>query len=475
VPDAINFLKGVSQMAHFAIIAPEAAGHMLSMGPLGKELVGRGHRVTIIGSDTAAPLAEQLELPLHKVNVDDISGSWNFPLWLASHLVGASSYVEMRDWLRWQAKAMLELVPRAIKDLGVDGVLVDHVASAGGTTAERAGVPFVTVCTALPWDEDSSVPPGFTTWANKDGRLARMRNRVGYAVWHWYVRPVLGVINRYRKRWNLPQFRRIDDAWSPLAQISQLCAEVDFSRPRRRDVFHYIGSLTANRKVNTDHGFPWDRLDGRPLVFASLGTVCDGCNAAVLRNILTACAGLDVQLVLALGKWNDEAAAVRDELGKLDGNALVVDFAPQLELLDRAALLITHAGVNTVLEAMSRGLPMVALPRSVDQQGMAARIAHAGVGLVGSFRRSSPEQIRGLVRQILADSAFRQRAERVQEAMLAAGGVVRAADIAEEALLTRGPVRHATQLAGHHLGPCGADHTGTVFARKNSATADLGV
>ena len=54
-------------MAHFAIVSPEDAGHLLSMGPLGKELVRRGHRVTIVGRERARPLAAQLDLPLHVV------------------------------------------------------------------------------------------------------------------------------------------------------------------------------------------------------------------------------------------------------------------------------------------------------------------------------------------------------------------------------------------------------------------------
>ena len=259
------------------------------------------------------------------------------------------------------------------------------------------------------------------------------------------MQPALHVINRYRRDWGLPQFSQINDALSPLAQVSQLCAELDFTSPRRPDVFHYIGSLTANRKASTDQSFPWERLDSRPLVFASLGTVPDAANVRVLRNILAACAGLNVQLVLALGKWNDEADSVRDSLGKIESDVLLVDFAPQLALLERAALLITHAGVNTVLESLSRGLPMVALPRGADQWGMAARIARAGAGLVGSFQRSTPGQIRAMVERVLAEDAFRRCAGQMQQAMLAAGGVARAADIAEEAITTRRPIRQGTQ------------------------------
>ena len=76
--------------------------------------------------------------------------------------------------------------------------------------------------------------------------------------------------------------------------------------------------------------FPWDQLDGRPLVFASLGTVRSGENAATFRTIAAACAGLDVQLVLTLGQWSDEGINPRERLGQLKGDPLVVGFVPQL-------------------------------------------------------------------------------------------------------------------------------------------------
>ena len=176
-----------------------------------------------------------------------------------------------------------------------------------------------------------------------------------------------------------------------------------------------------------------------------MGTVSDPANLSLFRRILAAFAGLETHLVLSLGKWSDEEDPVREELGKIPDNALVVDFAPQLALLDRAALLITHAGVNTVLESLSRGVPMVALPRSADQPGMGSRIAHAGAGLLGSFRHSTPRQIRGLVQRVLTEETFRRRAKELQESMIAAGGLRRAADIAEEALTSCAPVKRRTR------------------------------
>ena len=139
-----------------------------------------------------------------------------------------------------------------------------------------------------------------------------------------------------------------------------------------------------------------------------------------------------------MGKWGDEHdESLREQLGPIPDNAIVIDFAPQLDLLDRAALLISHAGTNTVLQAVGRGVPMVALPRSADQPAVASRVAYAGVGLLGSFWRPNAEEIRVLVQRVLGEDSFRRRAKELQQAMLHAGGVSRAADVAEEALLTR--------------------------------------
>src|SRR2546422_7887921 len=65
---------------------------------------------------------------------------------------------------------------------------------------------------------------------------------------------------------------------------------------------------------------------------------------------------------------------------ELAGEPIVVEFAPQLELLKRAALCITHAGLNTALECLSNGVPMVAIPITNDQPGVAARIEWTGTG-----------------------------------------------------------------------------------------------
>jgi zeaxanthin glucosyltransferase len=425
-------------MARFAILTLSEAGHLFPLGAVGIELVRRGHEVTVVLRGRAAPLVEQLQLGYYKLEVEDIAWPSNFLCWLAFSLVGAGWYINLREFFAWNAEGVLRLVPSILKELAVDGVVVDQAIVGGGTAAERAGLPFVTVCTAPPWNEDPALPPVFTSWPYEDSGRARLRNRLGYAGWRWFMRPTLRVLNRYRKTWGLRRFRDMDESYSSLAQISQLFPQLDFPRSALPACFHYVGALTADRHDTTE-GFPWHRLDGRPLIYASLGTIADRKDRRVYAKIAAACQGLPAQLVLARGRWDEEDAG-QQATYDLPGDPLVVDFAPQLPLLDRAAVLITHAGLNTTLEAISRGVPMVALPRSADQPGNAARIAHSGAGLCAPFHRGTPEELRRVIQRVLSEETFCKRARELQQAMRAAGGARRAGEITEQALLTRQPV-----------------------------------
>src|SRR5262249_20878000 len=137
--------------------------------------------------------------------------------------------------------------------------------------------------------------------------------------------------------------------------------------------------------------FPWERIDGRPLIYASLGTMQNG-SESIFRTIAEGCAGLDAQLVISLGGGLDPA-----RLGVLEGDPVVVLYAPQLEILKRAAVVITHAGLNTVLESLAEGVPLVALPLGNDQPGVAARVAARGAGVVIPQKKLNAKKLRTAV------------------------------------------------------------------------------
>ncbi len=112
---------------------------------------------------------------------------------------------------------------------------------------------------------------------------------------------------------------------------------------------------------------------------------------------------------------------------------IVVPFAPQIELLKRAALCITHAGLNTTLEALGQGVPLVAIPIGFDQPGVAARIAHHRVGEFVEVHEATAGRLLGLARKVLGDPSYRDKARAMQAAIADARGLDVACDAIERA------------------------------------------
>jgi MGT family glycosyltransferase len=140
--------------------------------------------------------------------------------------------------------------------------------------------------------------------------------------------------------------------------------------------------------------------------------------------------------VLSIGDQIDP-----EQIGPLPSNTILVKRAPQLELLKRASVCITHAGLNTALEALAQGVPQVAIPVTVDQPGVAARIAEKKTGL---FVPLNVSRLTLLLDQVLSDSTYRDNARNFQKVIAETNGLSKAADLLERAFgLTRKPIYEA--------------------------------
>jgi MGT family glycosyltransferase len=222
----------------------------------------------------------------------------------------------------------------------------------------------------------------------------------------------------------------LNGTFSGLAQVAQLPAALELPGRRLPPRFHHTGPWTdAAGREPVD--FPWERLDpSRRLVYASMGTLQNGI-LQTFRMMAEACAGQDLQLVISLGGGQDPAL-----LGDLPGDPVVVGYAPQLDLIRRSALTISHGGLNTALESLAEGVPMVVLPVTYDQPGVGTRVEGSGVGRSIPIGRLTVDRLRDAVRSVLSMPAYRQRAGRLQSWIEAADGLNRAADVIEAAFGT---------------------------------------
>jgi MGT family glycosyltransferase len=159
-----------------------------------------------------------------------------------------------------------------------------------------------------------------------------------------------------------------------------------------------------------------------------MGTLVNGL-AKVYQILLRAVGQLPgIQVVLSVGE-----NVTPESLGTIPSNVIVVRRAPQIELLKRAALCITHAGLNTALESLAEGVPMVAIPIGYDQPGVAARIAHHGVGELVDIEDLTVERVRGLIEQVMNSSEYREKARWFQKVIAQTRGLDLAAEAMERA------------------------------------------
>ena len=425
-------------MTHFAILAPAAIGHLNPMSVLGRELKRRGHQVTFFG-------IPDIEVKLRNSGLDFWSiGETEFPLGSLEEfykklgqMSGIAGLKFTINWLKISTKMLFNQAPNALKLAGVEAILVDQVTLGGGTIAEFLNLPFITICNALLINREPGVPPYFTGWDYSPSLLAQLRNRVGNFFLDKISQPIQELIQKQRREWNLSPYKTLEDNFSKLAQICQLPAEYDFPRANLADCFHYTGPLQDPSGLEpisfTDTEFPFEKLTNQSLIYASLGTLQNR-NLEVFETIACACEGLDAQLVISLGNPNYSGADLQ-----LTGSPLVVNYAPHQQLIEKANLIITHAGMNTVLGALTSGKPILAIPITNEQPGIAARLARTGAGEALNLKQLTIYKLQELIKRVLTEKSYQQNALKMQEAIRRAGGVSRAADIIEQVLTTGKP------------------------------------
>jgi MGT family glycosyltransferase len=181
----------------------------------------------------------------------------------------------------------------------------------------------------------------------------------------------------------------------------------------------FVGpSFQPHRDEHLD--FPFGQLGTQPILYISLGTVFNN-QANFYSTCFTAFGDTAWQVVLSVGPYIDRAA-----LHPIPGNFIVAPRMPQLEVLSRANLFISHGGMNSVMESLSYGMPLVVIPQISEQAVTARRVQELGLGIALDREMATAERLREAVAQIAHDPSFRTRAMR--QAIRDAGGYQRATD-----------------------------------------------
>jgi UDP:flavonoid glycosyltransferase YjiC (YdhE family) len=124
--------------------------------------------------------------------------------------------------------------------------------------------------------------------------------------------------------------------------------------------------------------------------------------------------------------------------GVVPANIKLVPYAPQAELLRRARLCIFHAGLNTALDCLENGVPMVAIPIASEQPGIAMRIARLGAGLVVSLAKINAASLNAAVQAALIQPDYREAAVSVAREIARLDSAAEAVQLTEQVLSVHG-------------------------------------
>ncbi len=240
---------------------------------------------------------------------------------------------------------------------------------AGYLLAKALGLPFVGLACAVPVDPAPGVPLPFLDWPyepeahGKHRRTGKIANALS--------RKQNQVIANWAERFGIGPLASLSDCLGPV-QIAQMVPALDFPRPQPLP-FEPVGPLRRPDETADTRRFPSRCRPDKPLVFASMGTLLGG-DMKVWRSLAAACRKAGAALVLAHGGRLSAA-----EVAGLDVHH-AADFLPYRAVMSHAALVITHGGSNTVLDALSCGVPLLIRPVGFDQPGNLARVRHHRLG-----------------------------------------------------------------------------------------------
>lgn len=393
-------------MAHFGLLSYRGSGHLYPLFALSRRLVANGHRVTVFQDADQEEIVHQHGLEFCSVPVTSTSAASQ--VFTNHHRQSFASWVnETRFKLRRiddDMRGFLKAYPPAIKATDVDVLLIGEISLAGPTVAEILRLPYFILSITIPhnfgWKTARSIDPK-TSWRDR-----LQKELLEVSVLHMGG-PIRHRLDNYRALAGLGSIRRIGQSFPELAHITQWPQCLDVPRRGLPSNFYYTGPF-IDFETRPSIEFPWERLDGRSIVYVSLGTTRKG-NPALFVKIAEACEELNLQAVITLGGSRECAS-----LPPLPGNAIVVDRAPQLDLLRLADLVITHAGSNTVLETLTHGIPMLAFPLTLDQPAIAATLARLGTAEVLSPRECSTSQIRDKLAKLRDSPRYRQATKTLQ-------------------------------------------------------------
>jgi len=383
-------------MARIVFFCIPAHGHTNPTLGVVKELTSRGHEVLYY---SYKPFREKIEAAGAKfLACDDFDAEMRLTKEETARL-GSDLKLSTRVLVD-TTLALDEMVCREMEVLMPDCIVADSMAVWGKAVAKKLGIPFVSSTTTFAFNQHSAkvMKQSFRELLamliampkiQKD--LKRLQTK-GYP-----VKNVLELISN-------------DEATDTIVYTSpefQPCSET-FS-----EKFAFVGPIIRPAEQTLEK-------KREKLVYISMGTVNNDM-LPLYQTCIQALGKTGYQVILSVGTQVNLSA-----FGELPESVEVYPSVDQIAVLQKADVFLTHCGMNSVSEALYFGVPLLMLPKTKEQEGVAERVRQMGAGMI--LQGMTPDGIRSSVATLLTDSACRIKAGEIAEGFRRCGGAVAAAD-----------------------------------------------
>jgi MGT family glycosyltransferase len=391
----------------FVILVPEAHGHVNPTLPLAAELAARGHEVIYFLPEKFAPA-----VAANGASVRPIAPIFNFPSDGSGPPIGLRRTAEMSAE---QQAAMTEFAER------LRGTMNDELPKLKERiAAEAADCVIYDVygmwVPGLARDLPEPKVAFFPTFAIQDGRTpldtisTAGRPAFPPALMERVAQSGLMSIGFFKEPFRAEGLNIVTLPRSFQPNPTEFDARYLFVGP----------SIRSEGPIGD---FPLDQLAGKQVALVSLGTAA--ADATFFDACFEAFAGSDWLVVASTGR-TDPAT-----LRPLPSNVIARPHLPQLAVLERASVFVTHGGMNSAMEGLWYGVPLVVVPQHADQHLVAERVTARGLGLALDGDKLTGEAVREAVDAVIADQRIATNVAEMQTEMQAAGGAPRAADAVE--------------------------------------------
>ncbi|PWW53162.1 MGT family glycosyltransferase [Actinokineospora spheciospongiae] len=237
------------------------------------------------------------------------------------------------------------------------------------------------------------------------------------------VDPMMAAVDRFVLRagirsalFSTTYLRRGIPGGDRVVLVNSIAALQPAPMPRAGHV-HFVGPLIRQERGGglSRFGLPTHKR----VLLVSPGTVFARA-PGYFREVAWAFAGSSWWVVVATGAVDPAT------LGSLPSNVVAVRRVPQVEVLAHCAVFVTHGGMNSALEALTLGVPMVVSPRAGDQHHIARRLVEWGVA---AYLPTSGSAIRRSVERMASDPRVRAAADRWRARLSGGRSVAEAADL----------------------------------------------